>query len=153
VRLPGPPAEHRAATASEPQTALASATVAAVGRLSHVVIDCSDADRLGLFWSEALGVEVAARWNQYVMLTATAEGGPALAFQEVPEPKQGKNRVHVDLEVPDLDEASARVEALGGSVIADHEQDGVHIRVVADPEGNELCLVLKLAPLTRRRAI
>jgi len=36
-------------------------------------------------------------------------------------------------------------------VIQDHEQDGVHIRVVADPEGNELCLVVKLAPLTRRR--
>jgi predicted enzyme related to lactoylglutathione lyase len=124
--------------------------MAAVGRLSHLVIDCADADRLAEFWSEALGVEVAARWNQYVMLTPTTEGGPAVAFQEVAEPKQGKNRVHVDLEVPDLDEASARVEALGGSVLEDHEQDGVHIRVVADPEGNELCLVLKLAPLTKR---
>ena len=124
--------------------------VAAIGRLSHLIIDCTDADRLAAFWSEALGVEVAARWNQYVMLTPTIDGGPAVAFQEVSEPKQGKNRVHVDLEVPDLDEASARVEALGGSVIEDHEQDGVHIRVVADPEGNELCLVLKLAPLSRR---
>ena len=123
----------------------------AIGRLSHVVVDCTDADRLGLFWSEALGVEVAARWHQYVMLTATSDGGPVLAFQEVPEPKQGKNRVHIDLEVPDLDEASARIEALGGSVLADHQEDGVNIRVVADPEGNELCLVLKLAPLTRRR--
>jgi len=125
--------------------------VTAIGRLSHVVVDCTDADRLGLFWSEALGVEVAARWHQYVMLTATSDGGPVLAFQEVPEPKQGKNRVHIDLEVPDLDEASARIEALGGSVLADHQEDGVNIRVVADPEGNELCLVLKLAPLTRRR--
>ena len=123
----------------------------AIGRLSHVVVDCADADRLGLFWSEALGVEVAARWHQYVMLTATTDGGPVLAFQEVPEPKQGKNRVHIDLEVLDLDEASARIEALGGSVLADHQEDGVNIRVVADPEGNELCLVLKLAPLTRRR--
>jgi len=125
--------------------------MAAVGRLSHLVVDCTDADRLATFWSAALGVEVAARWHQYVMLTPTVEGGPAMAFQEVPEPKQGKNRVHVDLEVPDLDGASAQVEALGGSVIQDHEQDGVHIRVVADPEGNELCLVVKLAPLTRRR--
>ena len=82
--------------------------MAAVGRLSHLVIDCTDADRLAEFWSEALGVEVAARWHQYVMLTPTSEGAPAVAFQEVPEPKQGKNRVHVDLEVADLDEASAR---------------------------------------------
>ena len=125
--------------------------MAAIGRFSHLVIDCIDADRLAEFWSEALGVEVAARWNQYVMLTATVEGAPVVAFQEVPEPKQGKNRVHIDLEVQDLDEASARVEALGGSVIEDHEEDDVHVRVVADPEGNELCLVLKLAPLTRRQ--
>ena len=125
--------------------------MAAIGRLSHLVIDCTDADRLAVFWSEALGVEVAARWKQYVMLTTTVDGGPALAFQEVPEPKQGKNRVHVDLEVADLEEAWARVEALGGTVIEDHEEDDVHVRVVADPEGNELCLVLKLAPLTQRR--
>lgn len=123
----------------------------AVGRLSHVVIDCADADRLADFWSAALGVEVAARWHQYVMLTSTADGGPALAFQEVAEPKQDKNRVHVDLEVGDLDQASAEIVSLGGSVLASHEQDGVRLRVVADPEGNELCLVLKLAPLTRRR--
>ena len=125
--------------------------MAAIGRLSHLVIDCTDADRLAVFWSEALGVEVAARWKQYVMLTTTVDGGPALAFQEVPEPKQGKNRVHVDLEVADLEEAWARVEALGGTAIEDHEEDDVHVRVVADPEGNELCLVLKLAPLTQRR--
>jgi predicted enzyme related to lactoylglutathione lyase len=125
--------------------------MAAVGRLSHLVIDCRDADRLATFWSEALGVEVAARWHQYVMLTTSIEGSPALAFQEVPESKQGKNRVHVDIEVTDLDVASARIESLGGSVLGDQEQDGVHIRVVADPEGNELCLVLKLAPLKRRQ--
>src|SRR3954454_18041205 len=124
--------------------------MAAIGRLSHLVIDCADADRLGAFWSEVLGVEVAARWNQYVMLTPTTEGGPSIAFQEVAEAKQGKNRVHLDLEVPDLDEASALVEALGGSVLEVQEQEGVHIRVMADPEGNEWCLVRKLAPLTRR---
>jgi predicted enzyme related to lactoylglutathione lyase len=125
--------------------------VGGIGRLSHVVVDCADADLLAEFWSQAIGVEVAARWHQYVMLTATVDGGPALAFQEVAEPKRGKNRVHVDLEVADLDEASRRVEALGGSVVADHEQDGVRLRVVTDPDGNELCLVLKLAPLKRRR--
>jgi len=125
--------------------------MAAIGRLSHLVIDCADADRLAIFWSEALGVEVAARWNQYVILTPSTDGSPAIAFQEVPEAKQGKNRVHVDIEVADLDIAAVRVEALGGSVLGDEEQDGVHIRVVTDPEGNELCLVLKLAPLKRRK--
>lgn len=122
-----------------------------IGRLSHLVIDCADPARLAQFWTEVLGVEIAAYWNQYVILTPTVDGGPALAFQEVPEAKQGKNRVHVDVEVPDLDAASDRVEQLGGGVVGDVEEDGVAVRVVSDPEGNEFCLVRQLAPLERRR--
>ena len=131
---------------------LASASVTALGRLSHVVIDCADTERLAEFWSAALGVEVAAHWHQYVILTPTVEGGPALAFQEVPEAKRVKNRVHVDVEVADLDVASAEVQRLGGTVMGDVEEDGVAVRVVTDPEGNEFCLVRQLAPLQRRRS-
>jgi predicted enzyme related to lactoylglutathione lyase len=123
-----------------------------IGRLSHVVIDCIDPERLAGFWAEALGVELAAHWHQYVILTPTIDGGPALAFQQVPETKAGKNRVHVDLTVDDLDRASAQVERLGGTVIGDVEEDGVAVRVVIDPEGNEFCLVRQLAPLRRRRS-
>jgi predicted enzyme related to lactoylglutathione lyase len=114
---------------------------APVGHLSHVVIDCHDPDLLATFWSAALGVEVAMRWHQYVVLDAPADGGSALAFQRVPEPKSGKNRVHVDLSVDDLDVASAAVEALGGTVQHDASEAGVQVRVMTDPEGNEFCLV------------
>jgi predicted enzyme related to lactoylglutathione lyase len=113
---------------------------APVGHLSHVVIDCHDPDRLATFWSAALGVEVAMREHQYVILTAPP-GASALAFQQVPEPKSGKNRVHVDLSVDDLDVASAAVEALGGTVQHDVTEAGVQVRVMTDPEGNEFCLV------------
>ena len=125
--------------------------MAPIGRLSHVVVDCADPEGLATFWTQALGVEIAAYWHQYVILTPTSVGGPALAFQQVPEEKQGKNRVHVDLEVTDLDVASAAVERLGGTVVGDVEEDGVAVRVVADPEGNEFCLVRQLAPLRRRK--
>jgi len=125
--------------------------MAPIGRLSHIVIDCTDPERLAQFWTEALGIEIAAHWNQYVILTPTSEGAPALAFQAVPEAKQTKNRMHVDLEVADLDAASAEVVRLGGAVNEDHEEDGVAVRVVSDPEGNEFCLVRQLAPLKRRR--
>ena len=114
---------------------------AAVGRWSHVVVDCADVERLATFWTAMLAVDVAFRWNQYVMLKAAADGQPALAFQQVPEQKTGKNRVHLDFFVDDLDAAQARTEALGGTRVHDVEQDGVRVRVMADPEGNELCLV------------
>ena len=116
-----------------------------VGRLAHIVIDCHDPQALAAFWSAALGVPVAYEWHQYVMLGVTGDGHPGLAFQRVPEPKQGKNRVHLDLTVDDLDRSQASVEALGGTFVEEHGEASVTVRVMADPEGNELCLV-KLAP-------
>ena len=75
------------------------------------------------------------------MLEPTVPGGPALAFQRVPEPKAGKNRLHLDLMVDDLDHAAGRLEALGATRVSEVAEDGVTVRVFADPEGNELCLV------------
>ena len=112
-----------------------------VGRLGHIVIDCHDPKALAAFWSQALGVPIAYEWQQYVVLAPSAQGHPGLAFQRVPEPKAGKNRVHVDLMVDDLDTAQAATEALGGRLLDEHHQQGVSVRIMADPEGNELCLV------------
>ena len=61
----------------------------------------------------------------------------------MPESKSVKNRLHVDLEVDDLDRAFAKIAALGGSAISDILQmpGGYRWRVMADPEGNEFCIV------------
>lgn len=107
----------------------------------HLVLDCADPERLAEFWSALLGVEVEQRWHQYVMLTAPATGGPAMAFQQVPEPKRAKNRMHLDFPVADLAVAGARVLALGGAKTGEMSQDGVTVHVMTDPEGNEFCLV------------
>jgi predicted enzyme related to lactoylglutathione lyase len=112
-----------------------------VGRFAHIVIDCLDPERVAAFWSGALGTPVQYRWQQYVMLRPTGDGHPGLAFQAVPEAKQGKNRVHLDLAVDDLDRAQAAAEALGGTLLRENRQEGVVVRIMADPEGNELCLV------------
>lgn len=80
------------------------------------------------------------------MLEATAGAGIALAFQQVPEAKVGKNRMHFDLFVDDLDESLANALSLGATLIEANEQDGVKVRVLADPEGNEFCLVLVPSP-------
>jgi predicted enzyme related to lactoylglutathione lyase len=115
-------------------------------RLSHVMIDALDPEALASFWAVLLGVEVAARVDggRFVFLTAS-EGVPAFGLQRVPEPKESKNRVHVDLEVEDLDEATRWIRAHGGSKVAEHRLGDFHWRIVADPEGNEFCIVPRSA--------
>ena len=69
-------------------------------------------------------------------------GGPVVNFQPVPEPKAGKARVHLDLWTDDLHGAIAFVESLGGSDTGElHRYDTGTVVVMADPEGNEFCLV------------
>ena len=111
-------------------------------RISHVMIDALDPEALAPFWAELLGVEIAARVDEgrFVFLAST-QGVPALGLQRVPEPKETKNRVHVDLEVDDIEEATRWVRGHGGSRVADHRLGDFHWRVMADPEGNEFCLV------------
>jgi catechol 2,3-dioxygenase-like lactoylglutathione lyase family enzyme len=110
-------------------------------RFSHVIVDCHDPERLARFWCAALGVEVEHRLAQYVFLTPTVAGGPALGFQRVDEPKVGKNRVHLDLLSDDLDATVAALIALGASRIDRVDEPGLRLEVLADPEGNELCVV------------
>jgi len=116
---------------------------APVGRFSHVIVDCADPERLAAFWSAALGVGVRGRWHQYVALEPVAPGAPSVCFQQVPEPKAAKNRVHLDLAVTDLEASGARVAALGASKLQSVVQDGQEFDVYTDPEGNEFCLVLE----------
>jgi predicted enzyme related to lactoylglutathione lyase len=90
-----------------------------------------------------LGVEVDTPIGDgdFLLLSPTAEGLP-VGFQRVPETKTGKNRVHLDLLVDDLD-AATEVEALGGRWLEPgqtRELEGFRWRCMADPEGNEFDL-------------
>jgi predicted enzyme related to lactoylglutathione lyase len=69
-------------------------------------------------------------------------GGPVINFQPVPEHKAGKTRVHLDLWPDDLDAAVAVAEQLGGRRLGEMgaDPDGMGF-VMANPEGNEFCLV------------
>lgn len=95
-------------------------------RLSAVVIRASDAKSLSEFWTEVLGAEAVA-----------GAGGVALRFVDAPEPKRGKNRVHLDLK-SGPEQLDRLLEA--GAVRADIGQGEVAWEVLADPEGNEFCL-------------
>lgn len=107
------------------------------------VLDCHDPDALAPFWAGALGYEVGPTDDSpYVALTSP-HGEPDLLLQRVPEPRSGKNRAHLDLRVDDLDGEVRRLEALGASRVGTPvEEDGWRWQVVADPEGNLLCLLV-----------
>jgi catechol-2,3-dioxygenase len=105
-----------------------------------IMIDCNDLEGMTTFWKEALGLEEKIRYPQYVWLSRISEKGPALAFQQVPEPREGKNRIHLDLAAADPEAFTERVIALGGSRVEDHEISGFHWSVLADPEGNVFCV-------------
>jgi predicted enzyme related to lactoylglutathione lyase len=107
-----------------------------------VTIDTNDAARLAEWWAGLLGVETVPFGDDYVALRSQKGGRVNLAFQNVPEPKQGKNRVHVDFVVRDLDAVTSRIRESGGDLLAEHTMGPYTWRVAADPDGNEFCIVL-----------
>ena len=109
--------------------------------VGYLVIDAVDPAQLAPFWCALLDVQVdmSIGDGQFIVLTA-AKNGLVLGFQQVPEVKSGKNRLHLDLIVSDLDEATAEIEALGGRWLEPghiRELEGFRWRCLADPEGNE----------------
>ncbi|MFL6115076.1 MAG: VOC family protein [Catenulispora sp.] len=114
----------------------------AIGQVRTVVVDCLDPEPLATFWGELLGVDVNHRSDEWVSLHAAAPGHPRVAFQRVPEAKAAKNRLHLDVWVPDIGDATVAAEAMGatrvGGLVADSAEP---YQVLADPAGNEFCLV------------
>ncbi|MFI1286365.1 VOC family protein [Streptomyces sp. NPDC020858] len=115
-----------------------------VSVVQNVAIDCADAYELARFWSEALGSPLHPEAKPgdpetEVMLPE----GPLLYFSQVPEPKTIKNRLHLCLR-PETsrEEEVERLLGLGATLVADRrEPGGAGWAVLADPEGNEFCVL------------
>ncbi len=106
------------------------------------MLDSGDPRALTEFWARALGYVVAGSVENYVLLVPEGAAGPKLLLQRVPEPKSDKNRMHLDIEVPDIEGQASRLQELGAtrltaSALAEHDNRWI---VMADPEGNEFCL-------------
>jgi hypothetical protein len=124
-----------------------------------VVVDGHDLDALAQFWCAALGYELLDTWDEsYRNLRPTpagvASGGPPLLLQRVPEDKAGKNRVHLDLHPDDGPGTVDRLIALGATPVGAANIDylaahGTTFQVMADPEGNEFCVVWRTHPAER----
>ncbi|TDC22932.1 VOC family protein [Streptomyces sp. 8K308] len=124
-----------------------------MARLHDIVIDCAHPAATARFWAAALDGYAVAPYDEAelarlgalgfagpeddpTVLVEPAGGGPRLWCQLVPEPKRGKNRVHLDLRAAAPEAETDRLVALGATVVARHEDH----HVLADPEGNEFCL-------------
>lgn len=113
-------------------------------RLDELCIDANDPTRLAAFWAEALGWDLNPVEDDEVELVPT-DGTPfVVLFCKVPESKVGKNPIHLDLMTTseaDRDDLVARLRAAGATP-ADVGQGtcAPHV-VLADPEGNELCVI------------
>ena len=122
-------------------------------RISELVVDCVDPDGLAAFWSGVLGYVELSREDGCVEIgPASGFGGgqPTLFFSPSDDPRTGKLRLHIDVNATDRDQDAEleRLLALGART-ADIGQTGRESwHVLADPEGNEFCLLRsRLDPL------
>ena len=113
-------------------------------RIGSIVIDCNDFDRMLAFWSEAL---------RYVPREAPEEGWAVLcdpdgndvnvSLQRVPEPRVGKNRLHLDLYTDRQEAEVDRLVRLGAALHAREREPDEDFVVLEDPEGNLFCVIDK----------
>ena len=124
--------------------------------ISHTSVDCADAYALSTWWRGVLDyVDDPDDPNEpghEECLIRSRDGGHRLLFIEVPEGKQVKNRIHFDLRPREgsRNEELARLLALGATEVADRRNpDGTGWVVLADPEGNEFCILRSEAEVAR----
>ena len=114
-------------------------------------IDSVDPGPLARWWAELLGWRVTFEDTDEVVLEppeGSPEDGisPDILFLRVPETKQIKNRIHIDLRPDDQAQEIARAEALGARRVDVGQPESVTWAVMADPEGNEFCILQALEP-------
>jgi len=119
-------------------------------RVQCVCIDAGDPASLASFWEAALGWRRTHEEPDEVVLeppAGSAEDGlvPDLLFLRVPESKIVKNRVHLDLRPVDQQAEVKRLEALGAEQVSVGQTADATWVVLADPEGNEFCVLRALA--------
>ena len=120
-----------------------------MNRLAGVTIDCRDPARLASFWSELLDRPVSDEHSGagWATVGSRHDAQPRLTFQAVPEPKTLKVRLHLDVEVDDIERSRRQVEDLGGQWTNErHDYPEGVVLVMVDPEGHEFCLVQHYLP-------
>lgn len=126
-------------------------------RFTELTVDCRDPEGLAGFWCEVVGFEVIERsagkveigsWVPTVEEVRARQMPPTLVFVQVPEGKAGKNRLHLDVSPIDggTDDEVTRLLGLGATRVDVGQGSDRNWVVMADPEGNEFCVLRSLAP-------
>jgi catechol 2,3-dioxygenase-like lactoylglutathione lyase family enzyme len=116
-------------------------------RLSELVLDCRDPTRLAAFWCEVLGYVELDRDADTIEIGPPGVGfgspQPTIVFSRTDIPKRDKLRLHFDVNAIDRDQAAELERLIAiGATLADIGQTGDESwHVLADPEGNEFCLL------------
>ena len=124
-------------------------------RISELVIDCADPERLAAFWSGVLGYVELGREDDGSIEIGPPEAGfgglqPTLILSPSSDPRNGKLRLHIDVNPTDRDQDAelARLLAAGARLVDIGQPADASWHVLADPEGNEFCLLkARLDPL------
>jgi len=112
-------------------------------------VDCVEPAALARFWTEALDYRTLPGDDPDEAAVVPREGhGIQLLFLRVPEGKSVKNRLHLDLRPDDQDAEVERLLALGAKKVDIGQGDASWV-VLADPEGNEFCVLRPLTPEER----
>jgi hypothetical protein len=113
------------------------------GPVASILTDCADPTALARFWTGAAGWPVTYAEDNICGLRAPSGVGPYLEFLRVPEKKSVKNRLHPDVAPQAADDPDAEIARLRqlGAISVDVGQGDVAWTVLADPEGNEFCVL------------
>ena len=105
--------------------------------IRNVAIDCNDLETMTAFWQALTGYAVASHDDQHTTLRGT-DGRQSLYLQRVPEPRVGKNRLHLDLTAADVERAAEAAVGAGADRLRRFDNAGDTWIVLRDPEGNIL---------------
>ena len=112
-------------------------------KIGWLTIDSKDPKKIGEWWKQALDLEVVFEDTDEFAVTGKGRMGSQwnILFYRAPDEKKVKNRLHLDL-IPDTDREAevARLEAMGATRV-DIGQSDVTWTVMADPDGNEFCIL------------
>jgi predicted enzyme related to lactoylglutathione lyase len=109
-------------------------------KVEMVTFDCVDPASLAGWWAEHFG-GAAQEMLPGEFVAVTRSEGPRLGFQRVPDPTPGKNRLHLDFNVADVDAEVARLKGAGATEVGGRKiSDDFRWVVMADPEGNVFCV-------------
>ena len=110
-------------------------------KVGAVVIDCNDFDAMFTFWREALRYEPGYRDVDFVILKDPQGKNVNVSISQVPEPRVGKNRLHLDLYTDDQQGEVERLLQLGAKLHPRVPEEGEDFIVLEDPEGNLFCII------------